>query len=68
MSDRDLWDLFLRFRVRSKFLREYEVHVVGSGDHQEYWIPAGDLARFNENIVGEVELIAEFCGERHSGE
>ena len=50
----------LRFRVRAEFLRKYEVHVVGNGSHREYWIPAGDLARFNENIVGDIEIVSEF--------
>jgi hypothetical protein len=49
-----------RFRVRAEYLSAYEVKVVGGAVHQEYWIPAEDLARFNENIVGEIEVIAEF--------
>lgn len=27
---------------------------------QEYWIPAEDLLVFNRNIVGLIEVIAEF--------
>lgn len=50
----------LRFYVRKKFLDNYEVHTVGSVEHQEYWIPTEDLEEFNENIVGTVELISEF--------
>lgn len=50
----------LRFELRSEFLRDYDVHVVGSSVHQEYWIPAADLSAFNANIVGEIEVIAEF--------
>jgi len=50
----------LRFRVRTEFLRAYKLHIVGSSDHREYWIPAGDLAQFNANIVGKIELITEF--------
>ncbi len=49
-----------RFQVRSDFLRRYEVHTVGSSIHQEYWIPAEELAEFNRNIVGKIEVIAEF--------
>ncbi len=49
-----------RFHVRSKFLHRYEVHQVGSAIHQEYWIPAEDLAEFNQQIVGKIEVIAEF--------
>jgi hypothetical protein len=49
-----------KFQVRSKFLRRYEVRTVGSATHQEYWIPAADLPQFNANIVGQIEIIAEF--------
>jgi hypothetical protein len=50
----------LKFEVRNEFLRRYEVHTVGSATHQEYWIPAADLPQFNANIVGQIEVIAEF--------
>lgn len=49
-----------RFQVRTEFLSRYEVHTVGSSIHQEYWIPAEDLGDFNRNIVGKIEVIAEF--------
>jgi hypothetical protein len=39
------------------------VHTVGSVIHREYWIPAEDLAEFNGNIIGEIEVIAEFHRE-----
>ena len=57
----------LRFAVRSEFLRGYDIHVVGSSEHQEYWIPAAELPRFNESIVGKIEVIAEFCGPANRG-
>ena len=50
----------LRFKVRTEFLKDYEIHIVGSAAHQEYWVPAGDVQKFNENIVGAIEVIAEF--------
>jgi hypothetical protein len=50
----------LRFKVRTEFLNRYEVHIVGSSDHREYWIPAEDLQKFNESIVGLIEVISEF--------
>src|SRR5258707_12603151 len=49
-----------RFQVRTDFLRRYEVHQVGSALYQEYWIPAEELEEFNRNIVGKIEVIAEF--------
>lgn len=49
-----------RFQVKTDFLQCYEVHQVGSAIHLEYWIPAEDLEEFNRNIVGKIEVIAEF--------
>jgi hypothetical protein len=49
-----------RFRVDAYYLSRYRVQRVGAAIHTEYWIPAEDLARFNQNIVGQIEVIAEF--------
>jgi hypothetical protein len=53
----------LRFHVKNDFLKNYEIHTVGSSEHQEYWIPAADLDRLNENIIGMIEVIATFQRE-----
>ncbi len=50
----------LRFRVRTEFLTHYEIHIVGSSEYREYWIPAEDVQKLNENIVGSIEVISEF--------
>jgi hypothetical protein len=52
-----------RFYVRSDYLKRYRIQTVGGSIHQEYWIPAEELAEFNRNIVGKIEVIAEFRGE-----
>ena len=49
-----------RFAVKADFLSRHQVRTVGNRTHQEYWIPAEDLPEFNRNIVGEIEVIAEF--------
>jgi hypothetical protein len=51
-----------RFRVRRAYLARYQVQNAGGERFQEYWIPAEDLVQFNENIVGEIEVIQEFRG------
>jgi hypothetical protein len=53
-----------RFRVRRAFLERYAVQTVGARVHQEYWIPAADLEAFNRNIVGQIEVVAEFHREK----
>jgi hypothetical protein len=50
----------LRFQVDSSFLARYEVQTVGSRVHQEYWIPAEELAELNKHLTGPIELVAVF--------
>lgn len=49
-----------RFQVKAAFLTRYKIETVGAREHQEYWIPAAELEEFNRNIVGPIEVIAEF--------
>jgi hypothetical protein len=41
----------------------YRVQTVGASSHRELWVPAAELADFNANIVGLIEVIAEFKPE-----
>ena len=54
-----------RFRVRTTYLQQFERHVVGGREHEEYWIPAESLPEFNSNIVGPIELIRRFIEADH---
>lgn len=49
-----------RFDVRREFLDRYEVQQAGGQTILEYWIPAEDLEELNANIVGRIEVVAEF--------
>ena len=49
-----------KFEVQSDYLSRFSVQQVGGALHTEYWIPAEDLHTFNENIVGEIQVIREF--------
>jgi hypothetical protein len=48
----------LRFLVRAEYLADFEVQKVGSATALEYWIPAEQLSKFNENIIGQIEVIS----------
>jgi len=50
----------MRFRVARSFLDRYRVQEAGGKTHLEYWIPAEDLDAFNDALVGEIEVLAEF--------
>lgn len=49
-----------RFDVAKEFLDRYEVQQAGGQTILEYWIPAEDLDELNENLVGRIEVVAEF--------
>ena len=49
-----------RFEVRRDFIERYPVQRAGGQEHLEYWIPAEDLSAFNEAIIGQIAVVAEF--------
>ncbi len=49
-----------RFEVRRSFMDRYPVQQVGAAHHTEWWVPAQELATLNDNIVGLIDVIAEF--------
>lgn len=49
-----------RFRVRSDYVAKFQRQIVGGRIHEEFWVPAEELPEFNHNIVGPIEVIAEF--------
>ena len=56
-----------RFEVTKPFMDRYPIQNVGAGDHTEWWIPAEDLEEMNDNIVGLIEIIAEFHSSEAKG-
>ena len=54
-----------RFRIDALFASRYPVHTVGAKHHRELWVPAEELAKFNDHIDGYIEVIAEFRLERN---
>ena len=49
-----------RFRVRKDIVDRYDVQKVGGAHHTEWWVPAEELEAFNDGIVGQIEIIAEY--------
>ncbi|WP_230374302.1 hypothetical protein [Pontivivens ytuae] len=40
----------------------YPVEIAGGQAHKELWVPAEELEAFNDAIVGEIEVVAEYRG------
>jgi hypothetical protein len=57
-----------RFELPADYLAQFETQTVGSAMHQELWIPAEELVNFNRRILGKIEIVAAYYGERFTGE
>jgi hypothetical protein len=51
-----------KFHVRSDFIRKFPVKQVGDTQHCELWIRSTELEEMNRNLVGKIEVVAEFLG------
>ncbi len=49
-----------KFKVRTDYLKKFEVQNVGGEIHNELWVPAEELEEFNNNIVGVIEVTRSF--------
>lgn len=52
-----------RFEIDDEYSRQFEVHTVGAGYHQELWVPAEELETFNRHIIGKIQVISEYAAE-----
>ena len=55
------------FDVDAEYLAQFEVKQVGGREHVELWVPAEELAAFNQHIVGVIRVVREFGGSVRSG-
>ena len=52
-----------RFELSDEYLAQFEIHTVGDDFCQELWIPAERLDEFNQQIIGNIEVVNIFKGE-----
>ncbi len=45
------------FEIDDAYISQFDIQTVGAGYHQEFWIPAENLAEFNRHIIGKIEVI-----------
>lgn len=57
-----------RFDVNDTFVTRYPIQEVGGRACSELWVPAEELAEFNQNIIGQIEVIESIYGEGFEGE
>jgi hypothetical protein len=55
------------FELEKAYAAGFEVHTVGGRIHQELWVPAEELAEFNNHIRGVIDVIAAYYGQNFTG-
>jgi hypothetical protein len=56
------------FDIDADYVSKYAVQNVGGFEHNELWVPTEELAEFNQHIVGKIEVLKAFYGEKYVGE
>jgi hypothetical protein len=49
------------------YAKQFAAQTVGGDAHQELWIPAEKLTEFNSHIVGHIQTVNAFFGEKFVG-
>lgn len=45
------------FEIDDAYIAQFPVQTVGASYHQELWIPADELPKFNRHIIGKIKII-----------
>jgi hypothetical protein len=52
------------FNLPEDYLQQFPVQNVGGEIHNELWVPAERLEEFNSKIIGEINVVTSFYGEK----
>lgn len=55
------------FSIPEAYFSRFEVQNVGAVGHDELWVPAEELATFNQNIAGNIRTAKVFYGPAYQG-
>jgi hypothetical protein len=55
------------FEIDAEYVSKFNVENVGSFEHNELWVPSGELAEFNSHIVGHIQVSKAFYGSKYIG-
>jgi hypothetical protein len=56
-----------RFAVGDAYAERFERRTVGARRHEELWVPAEELAEFNAQLLGPIEVTCAFFAPRFAG-
>ncbi len=55
------------FDIDDHYVARFDVHVVGSHEDQELWVPSRELSEFNSMILGRIMVTGHYYSDRFNG-
>lgn len=52
-----------RFEVQEEIVNNYQIQNVGAKNHNELWVPSEELEKFNQALVGDIQVTKIFVGD-----
>lgn len=59
----DYCGIVTAFEIDEDHYLKYTPQTVGDSTHQELWVPAEELATFNDHIINGIQILAAYFGE-----
>lgn len=56
------------FEIPMEYFKTFNVENVGAVNHDEIWVPTGQLEEFNSKIISGIRIVKAFYGEKFNGE
>jgi hypothetical protein len=56
-----------RFAIGNAYAERFERHIVGARQHEELWVPTEELAEFNAQLLGPIEVVCAFFAPSFAG-
>jgi hypothetical protein len=56
------------FEIPEDYFLTFKIENVGGTIYEELWVPSEQLNDFNKNILGKIEIMAAYYGEKFKGE
>ncbi len=52
------------FDIPKDIMNQYPIQNVGAQNHNEIWVPAEELEKFNQSIIGTIRVLKIFVGDQ----
>lgn len=56
-----------QFKIEDDYISQFEKHIVGDSQHEEFWIPAEEVEEFNKHISGHIKVVEAYFGDGFQG-